>query len=236
MTATPHNGHEDDFQLFLALLDGDRFEGRYREGVHTADPSDLMRRLIKEDLYTFDGRRLFPERRSHTVSYQQRRINVGFALMTLQRRLASSPEAIFRSIERRRAKLEGRLRDERIQLRGKRPRLRRCCLGGRRRRGSVEQVDNADATQALAERAGDQLVHVVEGQFSETSELLDGAARVRLDGARPRLRALLDPRERTARLRPSGASRGSWASTKSTCAMRASSDAALGELARFVAS
>jgi superfamily II DNA or RNA helicase len=149
MTATPHNGHEDDFQLFLALLDGDRFEGRFREGVHTADPSDLMRRLIKEDLYTFDGRKLFPERRSHTVSYplsdaeaglyhevteyvrtemnraerfsdkeQQRRINVGFALMTLQRRLASSPEAILKSIERRRERLESRLRDERLQLRG----------------------------------------------------------------------------------------------------------------------
>src|SRR5512139_285213 len=30
MTATPHNGKEEDFQLFLALLDGDRFEGRFR--------------------------------------------------------------------------------------------------------------------------------------------------------------------------------------------------------------
>jgi len=25
MTATPHNGKEEDFQLFLALLDGDRW-------------------------------------------------------------------------------------------------------------------------------------------------------------------------------------------------------------------
>jgi hypothetical protein len=24
MTATPHNGKEEDFQLFMALLDGDR--------------------------------------------------------------------------------------------------------------------------------------------------------------------------------------------------------------------
>ena len=29
MTATPHNGKEEDFQLFMALLDGDRFEGRF---------------------------------------------------------------------------------------------------------------------------------------------------------------------------------------------------------------
>ncbi len=44
MTATPHNGKEEDFQLFMALLDGDRFEGRFRDGVHVADVSDLMRR------------------------------------------------------------------------------------------------------------------------------------------------------------------------------------------------
>ena len=37
MTATPHNGKPEDFQLFMALLDGDRFEGRFRDGVHTAD-------------------------------------------------------------------------------------------------------------------------------------------------------------------------------------------------------
>jgi hypothetical protein len=33
MTATPHNGKEEDFQLFLALLDGDRFEGRFRDAA-----------------------------------------------------------------------------------------------------------------------------------------------------------------------------------------------------------
>ena len=50
MTATPHNGKEQDFQLFLALLDGDRFEGRFRDGIHAADVSDLMRRMVKERL------------------------------------------------------------------------------------------------------------------------------------------------------------------------------------------
>ena len=67
MTATPHNGKEEDFQIFLALLDGDRFEGRFKDGVHTADASDMMRRMVKEDLKRFDGRDLFPERRSYTV-------------------------------------------------------------------------------------------------------------------------------------------------------------------------
>ena len=62
MTATPHNGKEEDFQLFMALLDGDRFEGRFRDGVHAADVSDLMRRMVKENLLKFDGTPLFPER------------------------------------------------------------------------------------------------------------------------------------------------------------------------------
>ena len=70
MTATPHNGKEEDFQLFMGLLDADRFEGRFREGVHKVDPSDMMRRLTKEELLRFDGSPLFPERRAYTVSYR----------------------------------------------------------------------------------------------------------------------------------------------------------------------
>lgn len=150
MTATPHSGVEEDFQLFLALLDGDRYEGRFRDGVHVTDPSDMMRRLVKEDLYRFDGRPLFPERKSYTVQYdlsdpeallykavtdyvrdemnradrfvegveKKKRINVTFALLTLQRRLASSPEAIYQSILRRHDRLESRLRAERLEARG----------------------------------------------------------------------------------------------------------------------
>ena len=60
MTATPHNGKEEDFQLFLRLLDGDRFEGRFRDSVHQVDVSDLMRRMVKESLLKFDGKPLFP--------------------------------------------------------------------------------------------------------------------------------------------------------------------------------
>jgi superfamily II DNA or RNA helicase len=59
MTATPHNGKEEDFQLFLALLDGDRFEGKFRDGVHAVDTSDLMRRMVKERLLKFDGNGYF---------------------------------------------------------------------------------------------------------------------------------------------------------------------------------
>jgi len=146
MTATPHNGKEAEFQLFMALLDGDRFEGKFREGVHVADTSDMMRRLVKEDMVKFDGKPLFPERRAYTTGYRLsepeaalykvvtdyvreefnradnlekgRKGTVGFALTILQRRLASSPEAIFQSLRRRRIRLEKRLREEELLKRG----------------------------------------------------------------------------------------------------------------------
>ncbi|WP_217923109.1 helicase-related protein [Miltoncostaea oceani] len=139
MTATPHNGKEEDFQLFLTLLDRDRFEGRYRASIHNADTAGLMRRMVKEDLLTFEGTPLFPERIAETVPYRlneleqelyeqvttyvregmnradaldgKRRNTVGFALTVLQRRLASSPEAIYRSLERRAVRLERRKQD-----------------------------------------------------------------------------------------------------------------------------
>ncbi len=146
MTATPHSGKEEDFQLFLSLLDSDRFYGKFRDGVHKVDCSDLIRRMVKEKLVKFDGTPLFPERKAYTVNYQlsdleaalyeavtdyvktemgkadqldgKRKGSVGFALTSLQRRLASSPEAIFQSLKRRRERLERRLREEKIGARG----------------------------------------------------------------------------------------------------------------------
>jgi len=139
LTATPHNGKEEDFQQFLALLDPDRFRGRVLGS--TDDLSDVMRRYVKENLLTFDGRKLFPERIAQSVKYElsplevqlydavtyyvreemdkakaieeggdrRRGLVVGFALTALQRRLASSPEAIYRSLQRRRDRLQQRL-------------------------------------------------------------------------------------------------------------------------------
>ena len=69
MTATPHNGKDEDYQLFLALLDPDRFEGKVRDG-RRPDFSDLMRRLVKEQLLKFDGKPLFPERRAYSPTYE----------------------------------------------------------------------------------------------------------------------------------------------------------------------
>ena len=143
LTATPHNGKEEDFELFLSLIDPDRFEGTHHSTSQQAiDVSDVMRRLVKEELLKFDGTPLFPERRAYTVNYDlspqeaklyqtvteyvqeefnradklnnERKATVGFALTILQRRLASSPEAIYQSLRRRRERLEHRLAEERL--------------------------------------------------------------------------------------------------------------------------
>jgi superfamily II DNA or RNA helicase len=151
MTATPHSGKPEDFQLFMALIDQDQFEGKPRKGVKTIDAKGLMRRMVKEELLTFEGKPLFPERKAYTVTYtlspeeallysevteyvreemnradrlkakgEGRRGNVvGFALTVLQRRLASSPEAIYQSLRRRRDRLEARLNEERLGRRGR---------------------------------------------------------------------------------------------------------------------
>lgn len=142
LTATPHNGKEEDFHLFLSLVDPDRFEGVHGNSQQTVDVSDVMRRLVKEELLKFDGRPLFPERIAYTVNYslspqeaelyravteyvqeefnradklnKERKVTVGFALTILQRRLASSPEAIYQSLKRRRERLEQRLSEEKF--------------------------------------------------------------------------------------------------------------------------
>src|SRR5205814_10671557 len=56
--------------------------------------------------------------RAEALENEGRKGTVGFALTILQRRLASSPEAIFQSIRRRRERLEKRLREEQVLKRG----------------------------------------------------------------------------------------------------------------------
>ena len=154
MTATPHSGKPEDFDLFMALLDYDRFAGKVRGKKGQSKETgarDMMRRLSKEQLRHMDGRPLFPERRAYAVKYAlskdeahlysevttyvreemnradrlaneqgqgRRRIAVGFALTILQRRLASSPEAIYQSLRRRRKRLEAKLEEEKLLRRG----------------------------------------------------------------------------------------------------------------------
>ena len=131
----------------MTLIDPERFAGRLRDGSGSdvdgdgssmPDVSDVMRRLVKENLRTFEGTRLFPQRHAHSLNFElsepetelykavtqyvsegmnraarmreegdkSRGIIVGFALAGLQRRLASSPAAIYHSLRRRRDRLE----------------------------------------------------------------------------------------------------------------------------------
>ncbi|WP_313555471.1 helicase-related protein [Miniimonas arenae] len=226
MTATPHAGKDEDFQAFLALLDPDRFEGAYRRGVHREDYSGLMRRMVKEELLTFEGRRLFPERIATTVPYEltaaeltlyehvtqyvreqmnladrvaaegdaRRRTTVGFALTVLQRRLASSPAAIHRSLLRR----ADRLRERRRELSG---------LGG-----ALEEI----AYSAIADVAAPRIERLwedpdeVAAQDAEELEtqVLDAATAARTVGELDVELAVLDDlADLAARVRSSGTDR-----------------------------
>lgn len=141
LTATPHNGKKEDFHFLMSLIAPDRFEGvkRIKQSV---DVSDIMRRLVKEDLITFEGKPLFPERIACTVNYSMsaqemklyqivtdyvadnfnraerlagdKKNSVGFAMTILQRRLASSPKAIYNSLKRRTDRLKKILREKKF--------------------------------------------------------------------------------------------------------------------------
>jgi len=214
MTATPHNGKETDFQLFLALLDGDRFEGRFRDGVHTSDVSDMMRRMVKERLVKFDGKPLFPERIATTVAYQlsdeeaslyaavthyiqeeftradelgnpQRAGNVGFALTLLQRRLASSPEAIYQSLRRRRERLEMQIREVQIVQRGRRVEIDSILLT----KDEIEDLEDISEqefedveSRILVQATAAQSIRELEAEINTLKSLEEQALSVRRSG------------------------------------------------------
>jgi superfamily II DNA or RNA helicase len=223
MSATPHNGKESDFQLFMGLLDADRFEGRFRAGLHKADVSDMMRRLTKEELYRFDGTPLFPERRAYTPSYSlspqetglyqavttyvreemnradcsgdnNRRSSVGFALQILQRRLASSPAAIHRSLERRRKRLEERLREEKLMRQaGLAPLSRVSALPAY----DPDEIDDAPGAEAeaveeqiLDAATAAQTIAELEAEILILIDLEDRALRLKLSGRDTKWREL----------------------------------------------
>ncbi|MXZ78963.1 MAG: DUF3883 domain-containing protein [Acidimicrobiia bacterium] len=152
LSATPHNGKNEDFLAFMTLIDPERFAGRLRDN-ELPETDDVMRRLVKENLTTFEGRRLFPQRFAHSANFElsepeqelyeavsdyvrsgmdrasrmqeegdrRRGIIFGFALAALQRRLASSPAAIYHSLRRRRDRLTEQASELRCLTAGGRP-------------------------------------------------------------------------------------------------------------------
>jgi superfamily II DNA or RNA helicase len=238
MTATPHSGDAEAFQVFLALLDEDRFGGK-PTGATLSPGKDVMRRMLKEDLLTMEGRPLFPPRKAYTVRYRlspleqelydevgeyvrqgmlsvdriregdkRRATNLGFALIVLQRRLASSPEAIWRSLQRRRTKLGG-LRDE-LAARGEAfwdqaNRLtdpRADDLGAEATAEEEAYADEAVERISAAETLGE-----LDAELSQLDRLIPLAHRVRTSGADQKwleLRGILESTSMTrdARGRP----------------------------------
>ena len=241
MTATPHAGKDEDFQLFLGLIDPDRFEGRplSAPGQPPPDVSDLMRRMIKEKLLRFDGRPLFPERRATTVTYplspleaelyeqvtayvrdemnladrlsaegEGRRGNrVGFAATVLQRRLASSPEAIYQSLSRRRQRLSDRLVEERagrpaVPLADRGPDIDEDDLEDLDS-DEVEQIEDAAVDEATAART----IAELEFEVATLTRLQSLAESVRRSGQDRKWTELVGLLEQTDQLDDQGARR-----------------------------
>jgi SNF2 family DNA or RNA helicase len=135
LTATPHKGDPENFRLFLDLLEPGFFATNemIQQSLNDKD-NPLFIRRIKEDLKDFEGKPLFLPRHPKTISFhlgtqspqekdlynelskyvnsqynkaliKDKRRNVAFALVILQRRLASSTYALLKSLERRKKRL-----------------------------------------------------------------------------------------------------------------------------------
>lgn len=146
LTATPHKGDPDNYRLFLDLLEPGFFATNemVQESIRNKE-NPLFIRRVKEDLRDFEGKPLFLPRHVNTVSFdlgtdspsekelynklskyvntqynkaltKDKRRNVAFALVILQRRLASSTYALLKSLQRRKKRLrellEGALKKE----------------------------------------------------------------------------------------------------------------------------
>ena len=143
LTATPHKGDPENYRLFLDLLEPGFFATKemVKESIDNTENPLFIRRL-KEDLKDFDGRPIFTNRYAVTLKFRlsdrerilynqlsdyvvsqynkaiQKTSNKGiaFALLILQRRLASSTYALYKSLERRKERLEKLLKEQDIKI------------------------------------------------------------------------------------------------------------------------
>ena len=142
LTATPHKGDPENFRLFLDLLVPGFFATKklMEESIRNKENPLFIRRL-KEDLRDFEGKPIFTNRYTKTVKFRlsekekdlynelsryvieqynkalqkDKKRNVAFALLILQRRMASSTYALLRSLERRKKRLEELLKEPEIE-------------------------------------------------------------------------------------------------------------------------
>ena len=141
LTATPHSGRDASLWGLLRLLDMEAVGDRMPKKVDVSSQS--YRKVSKENMTDMAGNKLFKPRHPQTMDYelegaewnlyeavtdfvsrQLREIRgehtksaAGFALTTMQRRLASSVRAIRRTLERRLERIENALADPEAFLR-----------------------------------------------------------------------------------------------------------------------
>jgi superfamily II DNA or RNA helicase len=144
LTATPHKGDPENFRLLLDLLKPGFFATSeiVEESINNKDNPIFIRRL-KEDLKDFEGKPIFTNRYPKTIKFRlsdeekklynelskyvveqynkalnlDKKRNIGFALLILQRRMASSTYALLKSLERRKNRLEGLLSEPDLEER-----------------------------------------------------------------------------------------------------------------------
>jgi superfamily II DNA or RNA helicase len=172
MTATPHRGDDGSFWALLRLLDPPVFGDRCPKKVQA--PKELFRRVSKESMRDMKGEPLFKPRHAKTLDYElsadehelyeavtefvskklaeirgegRGRTMAGFALTTMQRRLASSTRAIRRTLERRVERIERALADPEAYLRGRKE-FQRAAVGAE----DVEELEE-ETLWALEEEA-----------------------------------------------------------------------------------
>jgi superfamily II DNA or RNA helicase len=135
MTATPHKGDPENYRLLLRLLDADWS----RASAHVDGANPMVLRRTKEEMRKPNGEPLYPERivetEHYTISHEEGELlervhkfirkrydraqsanqqNAAFALLTLERRMASSPYALRESLRRIRGKIADRLAGQEV--------------------------------------------------------------------------------------------------------------------------
>ena len=232
LTATPHHGDDDRFAHFIRLIDRDLFPEPHRFGKEAGQVRrDILRlgadcpwslRRLKEDLKDLHGRRLFPDRHVHTVSFNlgpqeyaiykavtayineflpqatgRRKNSVALVRTVFQRRLASSTRAIHESLLRRRTRLEDLVQElERLSPAQRAKRLAQ--LSGRL--ADAEQ-DEDDLDEASRDALIDEATAAVEldqfrAEISALGDLSARVGRVRESGRDSKLIALRECLER----------------------------------------
>ncbi len=143
MTATPHSGRDYSLWALLRLLDLDAWGDRCPRKLDV--PPQQFRKISKEIMRDMSGNKLFKDRHPQRVEYEisgdewelynevtdfvsrklkeirgdSSKATAGFALATMQRRVASSTRAIRRTLERRLDRLEKALEDPAGYLRSR---------------------------------------------------------------------------------------------------------------------